>query len=344
MENGQVGHAAQMFDEIKAYAADAAIVQTPQLPIRNRIFDAGNTAIGPAARCDRVQGDIHLRAMAVACTITAREMPSLRMQPPQALDRRIGRRVAAIGSVGKFAGRAEHVTVRIARPVRQAQSGRYRQRIRRQATLQGVFDRGHFSDVLPVCLFVCEIAQARLGQRFAHAVYIQAELTRRQSFAVAGFLRFAGCRRRRDFPACCCGTITTPSCIRDHHVAGMHEGAGANDGCVDRSHRGLHGTLGVDRFGPDGKVHTAQLRHISTAGVNHQPDGAAGAKRGRQQIAEHAVGVLRGGGEHRHVPRLQQLRGHVQHPVIAGVRENRNGGSARLRSRIDGPHIRCHQA
>ena len=132
--------------------------------------------------------------------------------------------------------------------------------------------------------------------------------------------------------------------IGDHHVARMHQGAGANDGRVDRSHRGLHGTLGVDGFCPDRKAHTAQLRHISTAGVNHQPDGAARAKRGRQQIAEHAVGVLRGGGEHRHVPRLQQLCGHVQHPVITGVRENRNGGSARLRSRIDGPHIRCHQA
>jgi hypothetical protein len=67
--------------------------------------------------------------------------------------------------------------------------------------------------------------------------------------------------------------------VRDHHIARMDQSSGANDRSVDRADRGLHRAFGMNRPRPHGKTHLAQLPGIAAAGVDHQGQRAARAKR-----------------------------------------------------------------
>jgi hypothetical protein len=68
------------------------------------------------------------------------------------------------------------------------------------------------------------------------------------------------------------------------------------------------------------------------------------ALKGGQQVAEEAVGVLRGAGGDDDVAGLDLLGHDVHHPVVAGVQQHRDGGAGHLRARVDRPHVGLHQA
>ena len=58
VEHVEVRHAAQVLDEIEAYAANAAVVQALQFPVGYRIVNAGHAAIGAVTGGDGIQGDL----------------------------------------------------------------------------------------------------------------------------------------------------------------------------------------------------------------------------------------------------------------------------------------------
>jgi len=90
------------------------------------------------AEADRLEKEMALDQLREALNMTQEQLA-------QILDRSIGRRIAAVRGVGKFAGRPEHVAMRIAGALRQAQGGFDRIGIRRQAALQRILGRiGHF--------------------------------------------------------------------------------------------------------------------------------------------------------------------------------------------------------
>ena len=67
-------------------------------------------------------------------------------------------------------------------------------------------------------------------------------------------------------------------------------------------------------------------------------------QRGRQQFAEHAVGVVGGAADHQDVALLALLDRDMDHPVVARLRQNGDRGSGNLRAGPDRPHIGLHQA
>ncbi len=121
VEDAQIRYPAQMLDEVESNPANAARVQALEFALRHAVLDAGNAAIAPLARGDRIQCDLHVRAMAAGMDDDGPRDSQLCVQPAQILDRRIGRRVAAVGRVGKFAGRPKDMAMRVAGAGRQRQ-------------------------------------------------------------------------------------------------------------------------------------------------------------------------------------------------------------------------------
>ena len=63
MKHVEIGHAAQVLDEIEADAANPARVQALQFRVRHRLLDAGDTTIAAPARGDRIQRHGHVRSV-----------------------------------------------------------------------------------------------------------------------------------------------------------------------------------------------------------------------------------------------------------------------------------------
>jgi hypothetical protein len=131
IEHPKVRHAAQVLDEIKANAANSSLMQALQFCVGHRIFDACHPAIGAPAGGDGVQCHVHLRAMATRVDDDGPRDAQLAMQAAQILDRRVRRRVAAVGRKGKFRRGAKDMAMRIACTRRQCQRGFFRIRIGR---------------------------------------------------------------------------------------------------------------------------------------------------------------------------------------------------------------------
>ncbi len=119
--------------------------------------------------------------------------------------------------------------------------------------------------------------------------------------------------------------------IGDHGIAGHDIDAGADHGHVDRAERRLDRALGRDRPGPYRKAHLAQrsLRRGTPASMT-SPTDAARFQRGREQIAEHAVGIVGGAADHQNVARPALLDRDMDHPVVAGLRQHGDRGAGRL--------------
>ncbi len=114
-EDIHIRHAAQVFDEIEAHAANPALLQSGVIPVGESFIDDGDAAITAAARGNGIEH------RAVVCAVAARlnDYSPLDaenfVQGREALLGSVGRRVGAIGCVGKFRGGTEDVTMRVAR-------------------------------------------------------------------------------------------------------------------------------------------------------------------------------------------------------------------------------------
>ena len=90
--------------------------------------------------------------------------------------------------------------------------------------------------------------------------------------------------------------------VGHHHVARLDIDAGADHRNVDRAERRLDRALGRDRARPDREA------HLVSAFTSRQPASmiealdAARHQRGRQQFAEHAVGIVGGAADHQMSP------------------------------------------
>ncbi len=107
--------------------------------------------------------------------------------------------------------------------------------------------------------------------------------------------------------------------VGNDRIARVHIDARTNDRHVDRAERGFHRALGRDRFRPHRKAHLTQRFGIAHAGIDDQRPDAARHQRGREQIAEHAVGVVGGAADHEDVALLALLDRDMDHPVVAGM-------------------------
>src|SRR5688572_32731490 len=122
-----------MLNEIEADAADAAGVQLREVAVREAVVDVRDAAIAAAALRDRVQD--HRVVDAVAARVDehrARQTQRL-LELDEALERRVGRRVAAIGRVWILVAGPEDVAMRVAGVARRTVLRHPRVRIGRHA-------------------------------------------------------------------------------------------------------------------------------------------------------------------------------------------------------------------
>ena len=66
-------------------------------------------------------------------------------------------------------------------------------------------------------------------------------------------------------------------------------------------------------------------------------------QRGREQIAEHAVGIVRRAADHQDVAGLALLDRDMDHPIVTGLRQDGYGGAGCFRPAPNGAQIGLHQ-
>ena len=96
-----------------------------------------------------------------------------------------------------------------------------------------------------------------------------------------------------------------------------------------RLHRALRAARPATRPGNPSRA----ALQVADPGVDDQPRHTARGERGREQLAEHAVGRRRGRGHHQHVAGAAQLHRRVDHQVVAGVAGDRDGRAGDRASR-----------
>src|ERR1700722_17873384 len=120
-----------------------------------------------------------------------------------------------------------------------------------------------------------DIFEPRLFERLAHLVHVETEHAGGELQALVALVGLARFRRL--------GGPSRPFGRHDHHpvivgddrIAGVHRGARADDGNVDRAQRRLDRALGADAFAPDRKAHLGQRLHVADACVDDEGPGAA---------------------------------------------------------------------
>src|SRR6185437_427279 len=115
VEYRHVRRATEMLDEIEAHSPHAATIEPVVVGVGKAVGDNRNTAV--AFRVGRKAIE-HRRIVAAvaACLHNHRALDAeVRMQRGKRLLRRVLRRIAAVGRIGKTRGRPEHVTMRVAR-------------------------------------------------------------------------------------------------------------------------------------------------------------------------------------------------------------------------------------
>ena len=135
-----------------------------------------------------------------------------------------------------------------------------------------------------------------------------------------------------------------PVHIGDNHIARQDQRARAGHRNVDRSGGRLYCPLRMDGFRPYRKIHRRQLANVADPGVDDQSQHPVRHQRGRQQIAKHAIGRVRGCRHHQNVAGFAHLDRGVDHQVIAGLAQHRHRRARRFSRGVDRPHVRFHQA
>ncbi|MBB4421592.1 hypothetical protein GGD66_000118 [Bradyrhizobium sp. CIR48] len=82
---------------------------------------------------------------------------------------------------------------------------------------------------------------------------------------------------------------------------------------------------------------------VAASGIDDQPLHAACLQRGRQQFAEHAIGIVGGAADDEDVALFALLDGDMDHPIVAGLRQHGDGGPGDRRARPDRAQIGLHQ-
>ena len=109
-----IGHAAQVLDEIEAHAPDPTFLQTSVISLGERLINNGDPAIATAAGGNGIEHRAVVRAMTARLNNHASLNAENFVQGRQALLGGIGGRIGAVGSVRKFRGRTEHMTMCVA--------------------------------------------------------------------------------------------------------------------------------------------------------------------------------------------------------------------------------------
>ena len=164
-----------------------------------------------------------------------------------------------------------------------------------------------------------------------------------QLLALVGLVRLALAGRDQHLGSVGPGYHDHAVVIGHHHVAGMNELAGAHHRHVHASERALDRAPGRDRARPHRKPHGFEVAHVPHPGVGDQPPDAPRLRRGREQVPEHAVGVVRGAGDDQEVAGLAQLDGHVHHPVVARLRQDGDRAAGGPRAGVDRADVRLEQ-
>jgi hypothetical protein len=140
------------------------------------------------------------------------------------------------------------------------------------------------------------------------------------------------------------GHHNNPVVVGDDDVARAHRGAGANHRDVHAAESSLDGSAGGNGARPHGKFHRRERGDVAAARVDHQAAHASRHDRRSEQFAKHAVGAVGGDGNHQNVSGLAQLDGHMNHPVVAGLREHGYRAAGASGAHVDGAHVGLHQA
>src|SRR5690606_13185930 len=160
-----------------------------------------------------------------------------------------------------------------------------------------------------------------LRQRLAHAVDVEPELAGAEALPLLSFLRDALLPRLENLLGLPTRHDDDAAVVRDDHLAGIPERSGANDRNADGPATPLHRPFRVDGLAPDREADLLELPHVATAGVDHETSNAPRLVRRAEKLSEHAVGVRAAERDDDDVARLAKLDRHVQHPVVARMRE-----------------------
>src|SRR5262249_41921099 len=131
--------------------------------------------------------------------------------------------------------------------------------------------------------------------------------------------------------------------IADDDVARANRRARANDLDVDRPRTGFDRTLGRDGFRPYRKTHLSQIGYVTHARVDHESHDSMRAARGRQQLAEHAVGRFGGRGDDQRVARPADFDRGMDHQIITGLTRYSDRRRRHASRQINRAHVRTHQ-
>src|SRR6266702_7056106 len=195
-----------------------------------------------------------------------------------------------------------------------------------------------------VLLRLVDIDEAGLGQRLAHIVHVEPEHAGGELLALALLIGLALFALGRDLTGILLPDNHDAVVVGDDGIARFNIDSIAYHGDIDGAERRLDGALGRDSLRPHRKSHLAQRLHIAAAGIDDKPGDAARHQRGREQIAEHAVGIIGAAADHQNVARPALLDRDMDHPVVAGMRQHRHRGASRLAAGPYRTQIRLHQA
>src|SRR5664279_6646146 len=149
-----------------------------------------------------------------------------------------------------------------------------------------------------------DIDEPGFRQRLAHVVHVEAELAFGELLALALLVGGALFALGHDVGGVLAADHDNAILIGDHGIAGHHVDAGADYGNVDRAQCRLHRALGRNRLRPNGKAHFTKRFSVAHAGIDDQTSDTARHQRGRQEIAEHPVGIVGGTADHQDIARL----------------------------------------
>src|SRR5882724_7456988 len=151
---------------------------------------------------------------------------------------------------------------------------------------------------ISIGLGIIEIDETGLGQRLAHIIHVEPEHAGGELLALALFIRLALFALGRDLAGILLPDNDDAVVVGDHGIARFNIDSGAYHGNVDGAERRLDRALGRNRLRPHRKSHLAQRLHVAAAGIDDEAGDAARHQRGREQIAEHAIGVIGAAADH----------------------------------------------
>src|SRR6267142_4204031 len=156
-------------------------------------------------------------------------------------------------------------------------------------------------------LGIIDIDETGLGQRLAHIIHVEPEHAGGELLALALLIGLTLFAPGRDLTGIVLPDNHDAVVVGDHGIARFNIDSGAYHRDVDGAERRLDRALGRDGLRPHRKSHLAQRLHVAAAGIDDKPGDAARHQRGREQIAEHAVGIIGAAADHQDVTRSALL-------------------------------------